>query len=45
MYFTNELRSMLEVAGFADITLRGDYTDAEPTADTAFVVFIARRPG
>ena len=27
----------------SDIELRGDYTDKEPTGDTGFVVFIARR--
>jgi len=26
------------------VTLRGDYTDEEPDADTDFVVFIARKP-
>jgi hypothetical protein len=36
---------MIEAAGFADIAWCGDYTDAAPTADIAFVVFIARRPG
>ena len=44
MYFTRELVSLLELAGFTDVTLRGDYTDEEPTADTDFVVFIARKP-
>lgn len=44
LYFTNELRLMLERAGFADIQVRGDYADEEPTSDTRFVVFMARRP-
>lgn len=44
LYFTNELRLMLERAGFSDIEVRGDYADQEPTRDTGFVVFIARRP-
>jgi hypothetical protein len=35
---------MLERAGFSDIEARGDYADQEPTRDTGFVVFIARRP-
>jgi SAM-dependent methyltransferase len=43
VYFTEELRQMLEAAGFTDIQLNGDYTDAEPTAETGFVVFIARK--
>jgi hypothetical protein len=42
--FTHELAAMLERAGFADVTLTGDYTDEEPTADTEFVVFRARKP-
>jgi SAM-dependent methyltransferase len=45
LYFTNELRLMLEGAGFADVVLRGGYDDAEPTGDTDFVVFVARKPG
>jgi SAM-dependent methyltransferase len=44
LYFTNELRLMLERAGFRDVEMRGDYTDEEPTRDTEFVVYIARRP-
>jgi SAM-dependent methyltransferase len=44
LFFTHELSAMLERAGFADVTLRGDYTDREPDGDTGFVVFIARKP-
>lgn len=44
-YSTNELLILLERAGFTDIQIRGDYTDEEPTSDTDFVVFIARKPG
>ena len=44
LYFKNELLLMLERAGFTDVVVRGDYTDSEPTADTDFVVFIARKP-
>jgi hypothetical protein len=43
LYFTNELRLMLERAGFSDIEVGGDYADEEPTRDTEFVVFIARK--
>jgi SAM-dependent methyltransferase len=43
MYFTHELVSLLELAGFTDVALRGDYTDEEPSPDTDFVVFIARK--
>jgi hypothetical protein len=44
LYFTYELVSLLELTGFTEVTLRGDYTDAAPSADTDFVVFIARKP-
>jgi SAM-dependent methyltransferase len=44
LYFTHELVLLLERVGFTDVTLRGDYTDEEPNADTNFVVFIARKP-
>jgi len=43
VYFTNELRALLESAGFS-VRLRTDYTDTEPTADSRFVVFLAQRP-
>ena len=42
-YFPNELRQMLERAGFSDIEVRGDYADQEPTSDTETIVFIARK--
>ena len=45
VYFTTELRLMLERAGFSDIEVRADYTEDEPTGDTEFVVFIARKSG
>jgi hypothetical protein len=35
---------MLEGAGFADVLVRGDYADLEPTSETDFVVFIAKKP-
>jgi SAM-dependent methyltransferase len=44
LYFTHELAALLERAGFTDVTLRGDYTDEEPNAETDFVVFVARKP-
>ena len=40
-----ELKRCFERAGFTDVVVRGDYTDEEPTADSGFLVFIARRPG
>ncbi len=44
VYFTDEIRLMLDRAGFTDIELRGDYTDDKPAADSKFVVFLARKP-
>ena len=44
LYFRNELELMLERTGFADVTVRGDYKDEPPTRDSAFLVFIARKP-
>jgi hypothetical protein len=44
MYFRNELRQMLELAGFEVEAIQGDYTQAEATAEHEFIVFIARRP-
>ncbi len=42
-YFRDELLLMLDRAGFADVVVRGDYTDDEPTADNEFLVFVARK--
>jgi hypothetical protein len=36
MYFTHELVTLLELAGFTDVILRGDYSDEEPSAETDF---------
>lgn len=44
IYFRNELRQMLELAGFVVEAIQGDYTQADATADNEFIVFIARRP-
>ena len=42
-YFRDELVLMLERAGFGDVVVRGEYNDAEPTADDDFLVFVATR--
>ena len=42
-YFVNELRLMIERAGFRDIVVHGDHVDAAPTSDDEFVVFVARK--
>jgi SAM-dependent methyltransferase len=44
LYFTHEIVLMLERAGFVDVELRAGYEDREPTADDAFVVFVAHKP-
>ena len=43
IYFKPELLLMLKVAGFRDITVTGDYTDAPATPDSAEIVFTAIR--
>ena len=43
LYFKDELVLMLERAGFADVRVRGQYNDAEPTVDDDFLVYIAQR--
>ena len=43
LYFKDELVLMLERAGFADVSVRGPYNDAEPKPDDDFLIFIARR--
>jgi len=44
LYFRNELVLLLENVGFADVSVRAAYTDAEPTGDDDFLVFTARCP-
>ena len=44
MYFTHEVRLLLEQAGFRDVELRAGYEDRPPTAADDFVVFVARKP-
>jgi SAM-dependent methyltransferase len=44
LYTANHIELMLRVAGFEDIELRADWTDAEPTRDTSTLVFLARKP-
>jgi SAM-dependent methyltransferase len=41
----NELVLMLERAGFGEIVIQGDYSDAPATADHEVLVFLARKPG
>src|SRR5262245_27874612 len=39
-YFPHEVRMMIERAGFSDVRLRADYTDAEPAAEDDFGVVV-----
>jgi SAM-dependent methyltransferase len=45
LYFPNELRLMLERAGFVDVRIEGDHNGLEPTREDDFVVLVATRPG
>jgi len=42
-YYRWELQMMLELAGFGEITVTADYTDAPATADCDVMVFVARK--
>ena len=41
MYLPNEMLLMLEVAGFRQVTVRGDYTDEPATPDSKALLFTA----
>ncbi len=43
MYLKSEVELMLTVAGFDEISIHGDYTNAKATAEHDEIVFIARR--
>ena len=43
VYFKNELLTMLEQAGYSDIAVQADYTEAEATAEHSVLVFLARK--
>jgi hypothetical protein len=43
IYFKSELVLMLKHAGFAAVTVHGDYTEATATPEHATLVFIARK--
>ena len=42
MYFPTELVLLLERAGFADVDIRGDHNDSQPTPEDDFLVYLAR---
>ena len=41
LYLPNEVLLMLQVAGFRQITVRGDYADEPATPDSKELIFIA----
>lgn len=43
MYFKNEVLLMLRLAGFSEVDVYGDYTDARATSDHKQLIFVARR--
>jgi SAM-dependent methyltransferase len=43
LYFRNELRQMLEQAGFKIETIQGEYKDMEATTEDETIVFIAQK--
>jgi SAM-dependent methyltransferase len=43
LYFRNELRQMLEQAGFRIEAIQGDYEEAEATPENDVIVFFARK--
>ena len=45
LYLRNELLLLLEHAGFVDVRVQGDHTEAEATHEHDFLVFVARKPG
>ncbi|HEX5028147.1 MAG TPA: class I SAM-dependent methyltransferase [Gaiellaceae bacterium] len=42
-YFVDELRMMVEAAGFAEVVVHGDHVEAPPTPDDDFVVLVATK--
>jgi len=42
-YFAEELRLLVERAGFRDVILHGDHVEAVPTPEDEFVVVVAKR--
>jgi len=43
LYLPNELRLMLQAAGFREVTIRGDYTNEPATPASGVLVFTARK--
>ena len=43
MFFNNEMLLMLQLAGFTDVLVQGNYTEEPATADHGTLVYIARK--
>ncbi len=43
MVFNNEMLLMLQLAGFSDITVQGDYHEETATADHSMLIYLARK--
>ena len=43
MVFNNEMLLMLQLAGFTDITVQGDYREETATVDHGMLVYLARK--
>ena len=43
LYLRNEMLLLLEMAGFAEVEVLGDYDGSAPSAESAMLVFVARR--
>jgi SAM-dependent methyltransferase len=44
LYLCSEILLMLEQAGFVDVRVQGDHTEADATNEHDFLVFVARKP-
>ena len=43
LYFCAELVMMIERAGFRDVEVRGEYNNLAPTAEDAYLAYVATR--
>jgi len=43
LYFRNELLAMLDVAGFLDVQVFGDYTEKDASADSGILIYVAKK--
>jgi hypothetical protein len=43
LYFHHEMRMLLEQAGFRIEAEKSGWTEADPSADTDFIIYVARK--